>query len=243
MSLRTRFRWALARTMTSVSRQCESRRGLTVLPSLSSRDRALRQGHAHPATVASVFLTCTVGLLLPIHLSAQAALAGRVVKVTDGDTVQVLTTEGRTVVLRINGIDAPEMGQDAGLLAKQTLSEMVMGHFVNIDVAKADRYGRLIAVVRSGNTDVGLRQIGAGAAWYYRQYEKDVPSDLRHIYAGAEAVAKESRRGLWAAKSPVPPWVFRRLRLDAGRSRRRSPAVSAGSLTRRRSARGPTGRN
>jgi len=49
----------------------------------------------------------------------------------------------------------------------------------------------------------------AGLAWYFRQYERDVPADKRGAYAAAEAEARQARRGLWSHQSLVPPWEFR----------------------------------
>jgi endonuclease YncB( thermonuclease family) len=57
--------------------------------------------------------------------SAQAAgwiVEGRVVAVSDGDTITVLDGDERQHKIRLSGIDAPEKGQAFGERSKQSLS-------------------------------------------------------------------------------------------------------------------------
>jgi endonuclease YncB( thermonuclease family) len=90
---------------------------------------------------------------------------GRVVGVSDGDTITVL--RGRTPVkVRLHGIDAPEAGQDFGARAKQATSELAFGKDVTVRPVGTDRYSRTMAVVvlpdgRSLNHEL-VRQ---GFAW------------------------------------------------------------------------------
>ena len=69
-----------------------------------------------------------VGLaLILLAGAAQAAeFRGRVVGVTDGDTLKVLH-DGRAEVVRLHGIDAPEHGQPFGQRAKQAAAQLAMG--------------------------------------------------------------------------------------------------------------------
>lgn len=58
-------------------------------------------------------------LIASIHPAlCLADFSGRIVRVIDGDTVQVLTS-GEMVRVRLNGIDAPESSQPFGQKAKQ----------------------------------------------------------------------------------------------------------------------------
>lgn len=54
-----------------------------------------------------------------------ADFSGRVVRVVDGDTVQVLT-DGKMMKVRLNGIDAPESGQPFGQRSKQNLLKLAV---------------------------------------------------------------------------------------------------------------------
>jgi endonuclease YncB( thermonuclease family) len=49
--------------------------------------------------------------LLAASAWAQDVIFGRVIAVTDGDNIKVLTTENQLLRVRIAWIDAPEMGQ------------------------------------------------------------------------------------------------------------------------------------
>ena len=67
-------------------------------------------------------------LLLVVALPACGAdYSARVVGVSDGDTITVLTAAKRQVKIRLHGIDAPETGQDFGGRAKQAASEPAFG--------------------------------------------------------------------------------------------------------------------
>ena len=65
---------------------------------------------------------------------------GKVVGVSDGDTLTVLTDGRKRIKVRLEGIDAPETGQAFGNNAKQALSELVFGKTVRIVVSTTDDY-------------------------------------------------------------------------------------------------------
>ena len=65
-------------------------------------------------------------LTLAVHCHARDMISGKVVGVSDGDTITFL--ENRTEhKLRLYGIDAPEGGQAFGNRAKQFVSDLVFG--------------------------------------------------------------------------------------------------------------------
>lgn len=155
--------------------------------------------------------------LLP-RVSSAADLVGRVVSVADGDTLTVLTLDKQQDIVRLNGIDAPESGQDFGQAAKRSLSALVFGKDVRVLGSKHDRYGRLVGTVLVDSVDVNLEQIRAGMAWFFRRYATDVPAERRAEYEEAEAAAREAKRGLWAQPRPVAPWEFRRPTVATGQA-------------------------
>lgn len=67
--------------------------------------------------------------LAPIFLFG---LDGKVVGVTDGDTIKILTPERHQVKVRLYGIDAPEKKQPYGTAAKRYLSDLIAGKTVQI---------------------------------------------------------------------------------------------------------------
>ena len=72
----------------------------------------------------------------PIGLSLAASadtLTGKVVKVTDGDTLYVLDTNYKEHKIRLAGIDAPERKQAYGLASRKHLASIVAGQQVTIE--------------------------------------------------------------------------------------------------------------
>jgi endonuclease YncB( thermonuclease family) len=109
-------------------------------------------------------------LVLTAHHSALAEeLWGRVVKVSDGDTISVLDSRNATHRVRLAGIDAPESRQDFGTRSRQSLSDLVFNKLVVVQWHKKDRYGRLVGVVIVEGVDVGLIQLRRGLAWHYKE--------------------------------------------------------------------------
>jgi endonuclease YncB( thermonuclease family) len=163
-----------------------------------------------------VFLVATL-LLLPLSLAAET-VEGKVVGVTDGDTLTVLVDQTQLKV-RLAEIDTPERGQPWGARAKQALSDLVFGRSVKIEVQDTDRYGRAIARLHRDGLDVNRTLVRQGHAWVYRQYSQDA-SLLED-----ENDAHEARRGLWSLpQTPTPPWEWRRA---AGTPARAAPAGRA----------------
>jgi endonuclease YncB( thermonuclease family) len=137
--------------------------------------------------------------LLPFLLSLTAladTLDGRVVGVTDGDTITVLDADNVQHKIRLAGIDAPEKRQAFGNVSRQHLADQVFQKDATIDYSKTDRYGRLVGTVLVAGEDMNIRQIEAGLAWHFKKYEAEQPAEERERYTAAEAEAREARRGL-----------------------------------------------
>jgi endonuclease YncB( thermonuclease family) len=158
--------------------------------------------------------------------SADASvIEGRVVGVSDGDTVTVLDADRRQHKIRLLGVDAPEKDQDFGERSRQNLSDLVFGKDVTVEYEKQDRYGRTLGKVMVGGRSANLEQVRAGLAWFYRHYAEDVPEADREALDGAEREARQGKRGLWTQPDPTPPWDFRRGGRAAGGEREESPAA------------------
>lgn len=153
----------------------------------------------------------TTRSLLPILLfllSLSPALAqtftGKVVGISDGDTIRVLK-EGREVKVRLHGVDAPESRQPYGTKARQFTAAFAFGKAAKVDVKDTDRYGRTVGDVSVASKSLNQALVKQGMAWWYRRY---APND--RVLAALEAQARRAKRGLWADRSPVAPWDFRR---------------------------------
>ncbi len=146
-------------------------------------------------------------------------IAGRVVGVSDGDTITVLRDKEQ-IKIRLAGIDAPEKAQAFGNVAKQRMADMVFGKDVRVDAKKKDKYGRSIGRVWVASAecqasdcpktlDAGMALLTMGLAWHYKKYEKEQPEEERGQYSFAEIEARGKRVGLWSDPKPVPPWEWR----------------------------------
>jgi len=148
-------------------------------------------------------LTVLVMLALMTVFGQAQEITGKVVGVHDGDTITLLTAEKEQVKVRLEGIDAPELKQAFGNASKQSLSDLVFGKLVRLEVAGKDRYKRTLGHVFVGETWVNLAQVKKGFAWHYKKYSKDAE------IGEAEAEAREARLGVWKDASPVAPWDWR----------------------------------
>lgn len=147
-------------------------------------------------------------MLWPV-IASGADMKGRVVGVVDGDTVDVLVAEHDSYRIRLAGIDAPEKAQPFGQVAKQTMSDLVMGRDVRVEYEKRDRYGRIVGVVLVGANDAGLDMVLHGLAWHYKRYANEQSPRQRLDYDEAETTARARRIGLWSGTDPLPPWEWR----------------------------------
>jgi endonuclease YncB( thermonuclease family) len=137
-------------------------------------------------------------------------LQGRVIAVTDGDTVKVLDASHTVWKIRLIGIDAPEKKQAFGTKSKSNLSDLVFGKTVAIEYSKKDKYGRTLGKILVNGVDANLEQVKAGMAWHYKKYAKEQPLADRETYAQAEEQARAGHLGLWSDAEPVPPWEWRK---------------------------------
>src|SRR5262249_4765037 len=145
----------------------------------------------------------TGGLVCLLGAARVEEFKGRVVGVTDGDTIAVLRDDHATTV-RLVGIDAPEKGQAYGQRAKQFAASLAFGQTVTVRASGRDRYGRLLGeVILPDGRSLNQELVRAGFAWWFRKYSRDLT--LAHL----EEEAREGRRGLWADPSPEPPWTYR----------------------------------
>jgi endonuclease YncB( thermonuclease family) len=156
-----------------------------------------------------LFRSLIVVSLLSAHSVWAYSIQGRVVGVSDGDTITVLDSTKTQHKIRLAGIDAPEKKQTFGQASKKRLSNLVFGREVVLDCGKTDRYRREVCVVMVDGQDANLAQVKAGMAWWYWKYKKEQTSQQRVSYEAAEATAKAGRVGLWSEADPVPPWEWR----------------------------------
>lgn len=87
--------------------------------------------------------------LLPATLCA-AQIQGKVIRVLDGDTIEVKTLPAKIVVyevpirVRLINIDAPEKKQPFGRWSTNQLKALLAGQSVTVSYTQTDRYGRVL---------------------------------------------------------------------------------------------------
>jgi endonuclease YncB( thermonuclease family) len=154
-------------------------------------------------------VTSLLALFMVVALAMAADFTGEVIRVLDGDTIEVLH-EKKPERIRLYGIDCPEKGQPFGQKAKQATSSLLFGKQVRIESHGRDKHRRTLGTVFDGDLNVNQELIKEGWCWWFRKF---VPRDqtLKQL----EQEAKEAKKGLWTDPNPVPPWLYRRLEMGA----------------------------
>ena len=129
---------------------------------------------------------------------------GKCTRVSDGDTIHVVTDGNVKFKVRLDRIDAPEKDQPYGKESTAYLASLIRGKTVRVEWQKKDQYGRVLGIVYLDKTDINLKMVETGNAHHYSYFDK-TPA-----YAAAEAAAKSKKLGLWAAENPINPYDWRR---------------------------------
>jgi endonuclease YncB( thermonuclease family) len=149
-------------------------------------------------------------ILLNTSAAWSDTLHGKIVGVSDGDSVTVIDGDLTQHKIRLAGIDAPEQGQPFGQASKRSLSELVFNKIVTIDWSKKDRYGRIVGKVLVNGLDANLEQVKLGLAWFYKEYQNELNLDDRLAYLDAHEEAMTAKKGLWIEPTPIAPWDWRK---------------------------------
>jgi micrococcal nuclease len=161
------------------------------------------------AAIVAIAVACTI-----VGLSAQGSAStprrdlvgrtfdARVVRVADGDTVDAVPAgELRPIRIRLQGVDAPELGEVFSNEAQVFLRTLVFDQRVRVEGRDVDRYGRLVARINVSGKDASVELLRVGLAC--QAYARDT------ALATEEAQARKSGRGFWAATAKKPACVAR----------------------------------
>ena len=125
------------------------------------------------------------------------------IRVVDGDTIRA-EAEGKEIKIRLVEIDAPEMNQPFGAQSKNFLNKLLYEKDVTLISQGEDRYGRTLGEIYANGESANTLMIKSGFAWVYDRYVKD-----SSLYKYQDQ-AKAKNLGLWRAKDPIAPWVWRK---------------------------------
>ena len=142
------------------------------------------------------------GLVLAAPPKVVEEFSGKVISVTDGDTLKVLVNK-ETITVRLEGIDAPESKQSYGKKAKEALDKLVAGKTVTVKKTGTDKYNRTLGIVMVGDVDTSAKLVEDGWAWHFKKYNDE------ERLAKLEDAARNAKKGLWADEMPLAPWDFR----------------------------------
>ena len=144
--------------------------------------------------------------LVPSEQSpASFDIVGRVVRVTDGDTISVLDDNKEQYKIRFYGIDTPEYDQPHGAAASKALAQRLADKTVGVVVKDIDRLGRAVGIVYLEGVNINVEMVNAGHAWWYQHY-----AGSSRALKMAQGHAQSHHLGIWKTVDPIPPWDWRR---------------------------------
>jgi micrococcal nuclease len=142
----------------------------------------------------------------PLAVADSVVTTATVLKVVDGDTVDIVDDVRVRLRIRLLGIDTPETkkpgytvgcwGPQATQFAKDTLLGQRVAFIGDPTQDAHDRYGRSLAYLDKGDgSDYSVEAARAGAAHSYVYHGH--PAERADAIAAAEQEAKAAGRGLW----------------------------------------------
>ena len=165
--------------------------------------------------------TILLTFIILLSCSVSHAWTGKVVGISDGDTIKVLH-EGKQVKVRLYGVDTPEKAQSFGQKAKKFTANFAANKIVDVEPIDIDRYGRTVGLVNVYGKSLNKELVRAGYAWVYRQYCKE---SFCSEWLKIEDIARKANAGLWIEPNPMPPWEWRKAKNGASKS---TPALLGG---------------
>lgn len=185
-----------------------------MLASLKGKTRTLIGGLA-----AGGLLTAAL-LILPLRGESAPTLQGKVIRVSDGDTLVVQIDPNRQEKVRLLGIDTPEMAQKPwGERAKAFTESLALNKIVRLepDVQPRDQYGRLLAYAYVGKTFLNYELVRQGYAMVLTY-----PPNVAHVetFTQAQELARKEGKGIWNPKDKLKqsPRDFRRQKNASGKA-------------------------
>src|SRR5215213_1155929 len=136
-----------------------------------------------------------------------SSLFGKVIEVNSGDVITI-SNLNRPVRVKLIGVDAPELNQTFGDVAKKHLSDLVLEKSVLVEYAGIAADSSLTGRVLLNDADIGAQMIRDGAAWFDPIHGNRLNPTNREVYQQSELAARNEKRGLWQQENPVAPWEF-----------------------------------
>lgn len=130
-------------------------------------------------------------------------ISGKVIRVIDGNTIEILDSEKEVIKVMLSEVDCPEPGQEYAEEAKKFTEKLVLKKRVVVELKGKDRWGNKLGLITLNNGKLLHHELlKQGLAW---NKEED-----NTALAGMQQAAKSSKSGLWKNEDPTPPWIYRR---------------------------------
>lgn len=166
-------------------------------------------------------------ITIPVGHSTIRTVTGTVIKVSDGDSIQVSTPEQTKLKVRLYGIDAPETpkinnrtrqinkpGQPYGEDSWKALQDKIMGKQVKVDIVEFDKYRRAVCMVWLDDRNINIEMVREGYAEAFIEYLKP---PYQSQFLEEEQKARKANRGIWSIPDYERPRDFRkRLKVSGG---------------------------
>ena len=124
---------------------------------MNQRNRAYCQiGERRPCLFVTVVAS---SVMFSAYAMDPTVLTGTVIKVRDGDTIEV----GK-VPIRLNGVSAPELNELLGSESKEFMFDLVMGKQLRCELSGGKTHDRLVGTCYLGEQDIGAALIAKGLA-------------------------------------------------------------------------------
>lgn len=148
---------------------------------------------------------------------AMRFLDASVVRVIDGDTIEVRLKSGRTERVRFIGVNTPEVARELEPYGKEAAdytrrSLLAKTVYLELDVGERDKYGRLLAYVwlarpaDVGEESVRKHMFNALLLLDGMAQVMTVPPNVRYtdLFLKFQQEAREASRGLWGSDHGPP---------------------------------------
>lgn len=150
-----------------------------------------------------------------MFLETQVETRLKVLKVLDGNTLQVGNSKG-TQTVRILGIDAPELEQTGGKESQTKLLGLLSNKSVVLKYSTfqpADKDGVYLAKVFLNERNIGQYMLENGLAWFDNEYKYFFSKEEAQQNAKAQEQARAAQIGIWQESDPEKPWKYREKKL------------------------------
>lgn len=133
-----------------------------------------------------------------------------------GDRATVDTENSHKVIVRLAGIDAPELpldkfhkGQAFAQESRDHLAQLTKGKAVDMTILGTDPDKRPLVLLSVEGVLINAKMVEAGLAEAAAETSAGIPAKSKHAIENAELKARQERLGIWTLTNYMRPIEFR----------------------------------